>query len=231
MSDPTYREIHLSGKQLVFLFMASVVLAVSVFLLGVSVGRGVRGATSPASATTSEATSPGDTEAPVVMPPPTETSAADSGYHDQLQGQTPAQPIAERPAEPPPPVVKPATPAVPPSPATTTAAKGLPTPPVAAAAPPAKPGASGTAKASTSPAAPAAKPGWFVQVGVFSSRENATRLVGQLKAKGYTAFSEPSGTRGSMLRVRVGPFADSAEAQRSAVRLRQEEGFKPSVTR
>ena len=42
MTDQGFREIQLSGKQLVFLFMASVVLAVVVFLLGVSVGRGVR---------------------------------------------------------------------------------------------------------------------------------------------------------------------------------------------
>ena len=43
MADSGIREIQLSGKQLVFLFMASVVLIVSVFLLGVSVGRGVHG--------------------------------------------------------------------------------------------------------------------------------------------------------------------------------------------
>ena len=40
MSDQGFREIQLSGKQLVFLFMATVVVAVTVFLLGVSVGRG-----------------------------------------------------------------------------------------------------------------------------------------------------------------------------------------------
>ena len=42
MSDSDVREIHLSGKQLFFLFMASVVVAVAIFLLGVSVGRGVK---------------------------------------------------------------------------------------------------------------------------------------------------------------------------------------------
>ena len=41
MSDSGFREIQLSGKQVVFLFMAGVVVAVGVFLLGVSVGRGV----------------------------------------------------------------------------------------------------------------------------------------------------------------------------------------------
>ena len=45
MSDHGFHEIQLSGKQLVFLFMAAVVVAWCVFLLGVSVGRGVRSAT------------------------------------------------------------------------------------------------------------------------------------------------------------------------------------------
>ena len=44
MSDQGFHEIQLSGKQLVFLFMSAVVLAVVVFLLGVAVGRGVRDA-------------------------------------------------------------------------------------------------------------------------------------------------------------------------------------------
>jgi hypothetical protein len=41
MADQEYREIQLSGKQIVFLFMSLVVVAVVIFLLGVSVGRGV----------------------------------------------------------------------------------------------------------------------------------------------------------------------------------------------
>ena len=40
MAEQQFREIQLSGKQLVFLFMTTVVLAVAIFLLGVSVGRG-----------------------------------------------------------------------------------------------------------------------------------------------------------------------------------------------
>ena len=40
--DDAFREIQLSGKQLVFLFMAVVVIAVVIFLSGVQVGRGVR---------------------------------------------------------------------------------------------------------------------------------------------------------------------------------------------
>ena len=40
--DDGVREIHLSGKQLVFLFMAVTVVSVVIFLCGVLVGRGVQ---------------------------------------------------------------------------------------------------------------------------------------------------------------------------------------------
>ena len=42
MADEGLHEIQLNGKQLVFLFMASTVVAVVIFLCGVMVGRGVR---------------------------------------------------------------------------------------------------------------------------------------------------------------------------------------------
>jgi len=61
MNDQSFHEIQLSGKQLVFLFMSAVVLAVVIFLLGVSVGRGVRG--SVASASTADVGAPTDTTA------------------------------------------------------------------------------------------------------------------------------------------------------------------------
>src|SRR5713226_9180226 len=40
--DDGFHEIQLSGKQLVFLFMAATVVSVVIFLCGVLVGRGVR---------------------------------------------------------------------------------------------------------------------------------------------------------------------------------------------
>ena len=43
MTDQQFHEIQLSGKQLVFVFISVVGVAVVIFLLGVSVGRGVRG--------------------------------------------------------------------------------------------------------------------------------------------------------------------------------------------
>ena len=54
--DDAFREIQLSGKQLVFIFMAVVVIGVSVFLMGVMVGRGVLAAKgSPGAEATSAA--------------------------------------------------------------------------------------------------------------------------------------------------------------------------------
>ena len=43
MSDEGFHEIQLNGKRLVFLFMATTVVVVVIFLCGVLVGRGVRG--------------------------------------------------------------------------------------------------------------------------------------------------------------------------------------------
>src|SRR5688572_27241454 len=63
MSDSGFREVQLSGKQVVFLFMALVVALVGVFLLGVRAGRG---------AIPTEATAP----APIADAYPTTTPGA-----------------------------------------------------------------------------------------------------------------------------------------------------------
>lgn len=63
--------------------------------------------------------------------------------------------------------------------------------------------------------------GWAVQVGSFSSRENADRLVRSLKLKGYGAFITESSSRGrKWYRVRVGPERNRAAADAIAARLR-----------
>jgi cell division septation protein DedD len=73
----------------------------------------------------------------------------------------------------------------------------------------------------------------MVQVGAFRSLTNAQSLVAQLKKKGYAATivrnaSAPTAPHN----VRVGPYADRAEADRAAAVLAKEQGVsKPSVTR
>jgi len=208
MSDG-YREIQLTGKQLVFLFMSVVVVAVVIFLLGVSVGRSVP----PAEAVAAGA----EIEAPAIEtdPPSGGLQPGDLTYNEVLQNGPPVPDASPRGAGPGEPVAEPEPeasgapepPSVPDEPATTQVAPPAPQPPPAAA--------------------PAADGEWFVQVGAFGSRDNAEALVTRLRGDGYQAFLT---TIGSLHRVRVGPYTDRAEADRVADRLR-DEGNSPSVTR
>ena len=78
------------------------------------------------------------------------------------------------------------------------------------------------------PARPAAtnqrvEPGSFVvQLGTFSSRENAERLTRDMTAKGFAAFVVPTTSNGRELyRVRVGPTRDRASAEALATQLKR----------
>ncbi len=64
---------------------------------------------------------------------------------------------------------------------------------------------------------------WVIQVGSFSRRGNALKLVEQLQAKEFSAFMEQVSLKDKVLfRVRVGPEVDKEEAQRILDRLNQE---------
>jgi cell division protein FtsN len=157
MSQPGFREIQLSGKQVVFAFIAGVVVLVGAFLLGVSVGRNVA---TPASA---ESDPVELVERSPTTPVPTTTPApGELQFHDTLQGRTPAPQAA---AATPPPQTPTPTPELPPIPPPT-----RPTP---------------TPTPTTRPAAPAA--GIYVQVNSFGGRENAQRQVTELKKLGITS--------------------------------------------
>jgi len=211
MSDG-YREIQLTGKQLVFLFMSVVVVAVVIFLLGVSVGRSVpptevavaagAGIDTPAIETdpVSGGPQPGGLTYNEVLqngPPVPAAAPPDAGPGEVVAEPEPEAPEASEAPEPPVPDIPAPSPVAPPAPQ-----------------PPPAP-------------APAADGEWFVQVGAFGSLDNAEALVSRLRSDGYEAFLT---TIGSLHRVRVGPYADRAEADRVADRLR-EEGNSPSVTR
>lgn len=213
MPDQNVREIQLGGKQLVFLFMASVVLAVAIFLLGISVGRGV-GTPAEEVASDAPAVLP---PAPAEMPPATVTTPADLGFHDKLQDQTAPKAQAAPPEE----SAKPAG-------TETTSVAVKPPPPAATAAAPVP------ATTKPAPVTPAARgtstgSGWFVQVAAFKSKENADRQVSQLKAKGYSAIVQADA--GSLFRVRIGPFPERAEAAKTAERLQREDNIRGSVGR
>src|SRR3982751_5309788 len=71
--DDGFQEIHLSGKQLFALFMATVVVSVVIFLIGVFVGRNVRSQQQAADhlAESSSAAAPAVTSAPARQAAPT----------------------------------------------------------------------------------------------------------------------------------------------------------------
>jgi cell division septation protein DedD len=93
-------------------------------------------------------------------------------------------------------------------------------PPAAASAPAATPTAPGPRAAPPSPAPAHGAGPWTVQLGTFSKRENAARLVSGLKSHGFNAaISEASKNGHTLFRVRIGAERDRAAAQRLQGRL------------
>lgn len=71
------------------------------------------------------------------------------------------------------------------------------------------------------PAAATADGDWAVQVGSFSQADNARKLRGQLAEAGFEAFvSRVATDAGTMHRVRVGPVAARADAEKLLGRVR-----------
>jgi len=108
-ADEGFHEIQLSGKQIVFLFMATTVVSVVIFLCGVLVGRGVQ---IQRTAEAEQAASDPTAAAPAAAP--AETAAQPDAeiltYPQRLEGE---QPAAEELA--PPPAPRPAPPTEPPA--------------------------------------------------------------------------------------------------------------------
>jgi len=58
---------------------------------------------------------------------------------------------------------------------------------------------------------------YFVQVGAFGDRAKAVTLSNSLVAQGFRAYSEQAG---AVTRVRIGPFQDRREAERTIAKLK-----------
>ena len=225
MADSGVREIQLTGKQLVFLFMASVVLIVAVFLLGVSVGRGVHSA--QAISGVAEAAPATTTEPPVPVPVNTPGATAGTTYQTALaaggaQATTPPQsPPAPPASSTPAPKTNPAPPAG--SSRRHCAAAGCDTDDVGACrrTPPPRPRRRPSRRR-------AATGTWFVQIESFKSKDSADSLAAKLRAKGYAASiveAKPS------FKVRVGPYAQRSDAD-PVVEKMKKDGFSSTfVTR
>jgi len=214
MSDEGVHEIQLSGKQLVFMFMAATVTAVVIFLCGVMVGRGVN--TTRASAASLAAAPASDPTSAVSRPasPDTASSSEPVSSQESLKGLTYARRL-EAPEPPPEPAVEPVTapaPAVAPSKATR--------PP--AVQPAANPVSSEEPKGE----------GFVVQVASLRSRDDADAIARRLSAKGFPSFvTTPASSGPRVFRVRVGKYTERSEAETIARRLEKEEQFKPWITR
>jgi hypothetical protein len=216
LSDDAFHEIHLSGKQLVFLFMATTVVSVVIFLLGVFVGRGVPAPRQSQELTESAATvavEPAPTPAPAPPPvadaagpaaaeppsPPAETE--ELSYKKRLEGESPV-------------------------------AESLRTPPQPAPAAAARTSAAARVAPASQTVIGTAQPGtWVVQVHVLRDRTVAARIVQRLISKGYPAFLVAAGPPTSTYKVQVGRFRDRPDAQKAVERLKKEEQFNSWITR
>ncbi len=146
--------------------------------------------------------------APPAPPPPTPSS--------------PTGPASEpAPAEP---AAPPAAPPTGPSPAPATEAPAAA--PTAAALPPApapEPAASAVGQPVDAPPQPRPRlEGHGVAVGLFADPANAERAARRLRGAGLPVVSDPvESARGTLTRVRVGPFATREQAQAAAETVRQ----------
>jgi cell division septation protein DedD len=232
--DDGFHEIQLSGKQLVFLFMATTVVSIVIFLCGVLVGRGVqqaRGSVTDDTTTESLAeASPDETAAAPTSGKPTNVEGLT--YAGNLQSQT--TPAAEVQAgaaadlrqtvdAPPAATVEAAAPA--PAPPVTPAAKEATPPRQEAPLPP-------TQAPAPAAAAPAGDGGFTVQVTALKNRPEADAIANRLQARGYKAYVvAPAGGGQVIYKVRVGMDMQRADAEKVMRRLQSEEKFKPWITR
>ena len=201
VSEEGFHEIQLSGKQLVFLFMATTVVSVVIFLLGVVVGRRV-----PAETLAAEAgapiegtlldqpqTTPDGAPPSSEPPPPVQEEPDQFSYHQRLQQ---AQPPAETVQ--PPPAAAPETPAAqPPAPAPST-------------------GGAWVAQIGAYKDRATAD-----RIAATLKRNNFPAFV----------LAPAPGAPGATFRVRVGPYRERREAEAIAGRLQRELQFTSFVTR
>lgn len=201
MSEEGFHEIQLSGKQLVFLFMATTVVSVVIFLCGVLVGRGVRAETIVADATGTsldaaaeqpQALSDTAQGAAAEAPVPVEEGPDQFSYHERLQ-----QPVADT-VEPPP-----ATPDAAPAP-----------PAVEETAPPAGSGW-------------VAQIGAYKDR---ATADRIVDTLKRQQFPAFVLAPTP-GSPTASFRVRVGPYRERREAENVAGRLQREYKYSPFVTR
>jgi cell division septation protein DedD len=216
-AEDGFHEIQLSGKQLVFLFMATTVVSVVIFLCGVLVGRGVRAERGEDPSAVSAAPVPQPETGPVSAEPPTPPAEQPLSYDERLRGKdNPAEKVnksADAGAK----QAAAAQEPVPQDPAPT-----APKPEAAPAGTPADVDVSGSPLPGS----------WVIQVHALQNREAASSFVRGLTSKGYPAFLlPPPADSPQIFRVQIGAYRDRSEAEKVASRLEKEEQFKPDIKR
>lgn len=215
-SDEGYREIQLNGKQMIFLFMATTIVAVVIFLCGVTVGRGVRNAPAVAGAEPAVGAAPAVDIAPV----PPDSQAANKPAAGPAPAVVPPAPPpepdggsgAEQAAVPRPRTAPPAIAA---------SEKPAGSKPQTSAAP--APAAPSVSPAAATPASEPVGEGYAVQVVALRDRNQADGRAKDLMAKGYPAYVVAPSEAGGVFRVRIGKFKERRQAEAVMRRLKKEE--------
>jgi DedD protein len=157
-----------------------------------------------------------------VLAPPVKSGSAPAKDAAPKPAAALAKDSPPKPAAAPPEAPKPAEPALAAAPSAATAPPAASPPPAAAAAAPAATSAPPAKAADPVQGAEPAKAGTYsVQLAAFIDDKGANALAGKLKKSGYPSYVEPYTTsRGTLWRVRVGPYPsrDAAEAARTKLK-------------
>jgi cell division septation protein DedD len=216
--DDGFHEIQLSGKQLVFLFMVTTVIAVVIFICGVLVGRDVRPTADAAAALTANTEPTPAADLPPAVPaaapaddPPTPASEDGLQYGKRLEDGPSVPEVLKPRSEPSPPSA-----------------------PVEAAMPPtSRPEPRGESRDAARSPEPSRSGVWIVQVAALSDRTAAGSIQKRLSAKGYPAFvvSPPPSASKKIYKVQVGRYDERGQADQVARRLEKEEKLSPWISR
>jgi len=216
-----FRELQFSSTQLVFVFLAILVLGVFIFLLGVSVGK-------KQGQLTAEGGPPGQLKAEKVAEKPVvPTDAGASDIQKELQSHTQAKQDAAKTG-----ATSEAKPGGKPAVEQQKAALQTETPPAKE-----KPGEANLLTAAKKTEEPKAKPEagkpevkaanaqltnpFFIQVGAFADKGAASTFAKKLEKEAFPAFvldSLPTDKK-TVFRVRIGPFGTREDADASRTKL------------
>lgn len=89
---------------------------------------------------------------------------------------------------------------------------------------PGKPAPEAAAPATQTQPVAASDARFSLQVGAYRQAENSSRAVQELQRLGYDAYVVAEGGRGTLRTVRIGRYADMADAERAAAEFRRREG-------